>query len=544
MSYIFPRRVLRNGDVMDNVELTEDITPAADRVSGKLNMHNFNQGIAASVAIDGEAFYSIHHYEKFSPFLWSRPFVPASTPPWGFPDALTASDQVLVQNNFEWQALVDGTGEATEVTLTTGQSILWINAYVQYLWWGFSPTPGSITTSSSTAFSHENNATSVPCNLQFALRVNGNVIRETVTGIDDLTYRVSVPIKPLQQIGVGGTVLPGPQDIRGEQVCALGPPCLPIRIGACVPCVPGPQKVEIVVRRVPFITDTGVRQYGSYDKIYVYCRQVNVVELKSFPIDSVGPAEVTAPAFEPEEPLTTLTLYGNRVQPVVNAYNDVQEGSLARGALMHYHLPPATLGFGQDTFDGTSSGVWLFNSFYPGWLLPARDTVTLTAYAGAQATGWSNVAGLRLNNVSISTGRKILVLGNLQIRNVVGRETSPGDPDMQQDPYTVADIASFALFQLMWQPSTNGPTAWTSMEESLGMVNNFIWFTREPPSGLQPGNYLEGWGIENVEVHLMAMLDLPASATPINLGIFGSVANTNNECEVIRGSLSFISLRE
>jgi len=544
MSYIFPRRILRAGDVMDNVELTEDIAPAADRVSGKLNMHNFDQGIASTVAVDGEAFYSIHHYEKFSPFLWTRPFVPAATPPWGFPDGLSAPDQVLVQNNFEWQAIVDGTGEATQVSLTTGQSVLWINAYVQYVWWGFNPTPGSITTSGSQAFSHENNATSVPCNVQFALRINGNVIRETITGIDDLTYRVSVPIKPTQQIGVGGTVLPGPQDIRGEQVCALGPPCLPIRIGACVPCVPGPQVVELVVRRVPYVTDTGVRQYGSYDKVYLYCRQVNVIELKAFPIDSVGPAEVTAPAFEPEEPLTQTSLYTDRVQPVVAAYNDVQEGSLAKGALMHYHLPSTTLAFGQDTFDGVASVPWLFNSFYPGWLLPARDTVTLTAYAGAQATGWSNVAGLRVNNVSISTGRKILVLGNLQVKNVSGSETAPGDEGTNTEPYVVADIASFALFQLMWQPSTNAATAWTSMEESLGMVNNFVWFTREPFSGSQPGNYLPAWSIENVEVHLMALLDLPPSATSINIGIFGSVANTNDECEVIRGNLSFISLRE
>lgn len=536
MSYIFPRRVLRPGDVMDNVELTEDITPAADRVSGKLNMHNFNQSIASTVVVDGEAFYTVHNYAKFSPFLWTRPFIPAGTPPWGYPDGLTSTDQVLVQNNFEWQALIDGTGEVTEVNLTTGQSVLWINAFVQYVWWGFNPTPGSITTSSSGPFSHANSATSVPCNLQFALRVNGNVISETITGVDDLTYRVSVPIKPNQQNDVVGK-LPGPQDIRGQQVCALGPPCLPIRIGACIPCVPGPQRVELVVRRVPFVTDTGVKQYSAYDKIYCYSRQVNVIELKAFPIDSVGPAEVTAPAFEPEDPLTTFTLYGQRVQPVVNASNDVQEGSLARGALMHYHLPQSALAFAQDTF----SGSFVFNSFYPGWTLPARNTVTLTAYSGTQALGWTNVAGLRVPNVSIATGRKILVLGNLQVKNVTGTESAI---DPNGDAYLAADISAFALFQLMWQPVTNSNTDWTSIPESTGMVNNFVWFTRSSSAPSDPGDFLPTWSHENVEVHLMALLDLPPSATDINIGIFGSMANTNDECEISRGSLITISLRE
>ena len=533
MSYIFPRRVLRTGDVMDNVELTEDITPAADRVSGKLNMHNFDQGISSTVAVDGEAFYAISHYAKFSPFLWTRPFIPAPTPPWGYPDGLTAPDQVLVQNNFEWQAMIDGTGAATEVTLTTGQSVLWINAFVQYVWWGFNPTPGSISTSSSGPFSHVNSATSVPCNLQFALRVNGNVIPETVTGIDDLTYRVSVPLKPLQQNDVVGK-LPGPQDIRGEQVCALGPPCLPIRVGACIPCVPGPQRVELVVRRVPYITDTGVKQYSAYDKIYLYSRQVNVIELKAFPIDSVGPAETTAPAFEPEDPLTQASLYTDRVQPIIAAYNDVQEGSLAKGALMHYHLPGSALAFAQDTFTGS----FVFNNFYPGWTLPARNTVTLTSYSGTQATGWSNTASLIVPNISIATGRKILILGNLQVKNVTGTEAAI---DSNEDPYLAADISAFALFQLMWQPVTNSSTDWTSIAESTGMVNNFVWFTRNSNA---PADFLPEWSHENVEVHLMALLDLPPSATNINIGIFGSMANTNDECEIARGSLITISLRE
>jgi hypothetical protein len=539
MSYIFPRRVLRNGDVMDNVELTEDITPAADRVSGKLNMHNFDATMASSVVADPEAFYAIHHYDKYAQIVWSA----FAGPQWYYPDGGTNTDMALVQNNFEWQPIFDANGQSTELTMTTGQSVLWINGYVQYVWWGFNPTPGSLSVSSppSAYAQHVNEAQTVPVNLQFALRVNGNIIPQTVTGIDDLTYRTSLPLKPTSQRLAGGAssnILPGPQDVRGNQVCALGPPCLPIRVGACVPCVPGFQRVELVVRRAPYVTDTGVVQYGSYDKIYCYSRQLNVVELKSFPIDSVGPAEVTAPAFEPEEPLTTLTLYGNRVQPVVNAYNDVQEGSLARGALMHYHLPQSLIATPQGAeFANTS---WLFNCYYPGGTAPAINTVTLNNYMGMQATGWALLRGnFRVQNVPVSTSRKLLVLANVQVRNIQGRD----DADLST---RASSIASFALFQIMYQNNTDGPTTWLSVPESMGMVNNFVWWPKDPPNvasrvtaGTNPA-----YGVEHVEIQLMALLDFTTpQATPINIGVFGSVANTSDECEVIRGSLYVMPLR-
>jgi hypothetical protein len=533
MSYIFPRRVLRPGDVLDPQELTEDITPAADRVSGKLNMHNFNQGIVSTVAVDGEAYYQVARYRKSADIQWTNAAVPG--PPWGNPDAgyATTTDMAMVQNNFEWQALIDGNGEATQVSMTTGQSVLWINAYAQYIWWGFSNPTGGVAPGGAY---HANDALNMPCNLQFALRVNGDIIAETVTGIDDLTYRASIPIKP-KTTRSAATILPGPQDIRGPQVCALGPPCLPIRIGACVPCVPGGQLVELVVRRVPFITDEEVVQYGSFDKIAVYARQIVAVEMKAFPIDSVGPAEVSAPAFEAEDTLNQAALYTNRVQTIVTSYNDVQEGALQRGALMHYHLPSAVLQTRQRLID-VAPGGWTFNNYYPGVAPALRDTVTTNYYSGTQAGptgGWTLIggpAGLIVTNVDVSTPRKILVLGNVQVRNISGSSFKPADP---LPPREEGAFNAFALFQLMTQNNTASPTSWNSITESIGMVNNFVWWT---------GSYTD-WAREFVEVHLMAVIDLTVpQATPLNVAIFGGVANTNTECDVLRGSLIAISMRK
>jgi hypothetical protein len=536
MSYIFPRRVLRPGDVLDPQELTEDITPAADRVSGKLNMHNFDQGVASTIVVDGEAYYQIARYQKSVDIQWTEAATPG--PPWGNPDAgyATTTDMAMVQNNFEWQALIDGTGASTQVSMTTGQSVLWINAYAQYIWWGFSNPTGGVAPGGAY---HANDALNIPCNLQFALRVNGNIISETVTGIDDLTYRASIPVKP-KSTRSASSILPGPQDIRGPQVCALGPPCLPIRIGACVPCVPGPQLVELVVRRVPFITDEQVVQYSTFDKIAVYARQVVVVEMKAYPIDSVGPAETTAPALETEDTLNQAALYTNRVQPIIAAYNDVQEGSLARGALMHYHLPSAVLQTAQKLYDASSFGGWLFNNYYPGTNPALRDTVTTNYYSGTQAGptgGWGliggGLSGIRVNNIDVSTPRKILVLGNVQVRNISGSSFKPsggGLPPLEQGAFN-----AFALFQLMTQNNTASPTSWNSVTESIGMVNNFVWWT---------GSFID-FAREFVEVHLMAVIDLTVpQATPLNVAIFGGVANTGTECDVLRGSLIAISMRK
>lgn len=547
MSYIFPRRVLRPGDVLDPQELTEDITPAADRVSGKLNMHNFNQGIVSTVPVDGEAYYSVTHFDQFVPFLWTSP-VPFIAP-WTFPDdGVVSSSMFLVQNNFEWQAIIDGTSTATEVNLTTGQSVLWINAYAQYLWWGFNYA--LIGKSRFSYSQHFNGGMSYPCNLQFALRVNGNIIAETITGIDDLTYRASVPIKPLQQRGEApGDVLPGPQDIRGTQVCALGPPCLPIRIGACVPCVPGPQKVELVVRRVPYIADDEVRRYGTLDRIYIYNRQVNVVELKSFPIDSVGPAEVTAPALETEDTLNQAALYTNRVQPVIAAYNDVQEGSLQRGALMHYHLPSALLSAVSQERLYTGD---VFNNWYPGWIGAQLNTVTTTRYSGTPGVGWSVVANsaganaLQVSAVNVSASCKVLVLANLQIRNVQGPDVE--FPSEAVGLFRASDIASFALFQLMYQNQGAGATTWTAVPESMGMVNNFVWWPKAPNGTLPYVQYTAptnpDYGVEHAEVQLMALLDFTTpQATPINIAMFGSVSGTDVECSILRGNIMALVLR-
>lgn len=542
MSYLFPKRVLRAGDILNPLELTEDISPAADRVSGRLNAHNFDQSIDTGLTVDYRAFYAMTHFKEVVPFGWTG----AAAGAWGNPDGSEPAGYnfMLIQNNFEWQPIQGDLGVSVQRSITTGTSVLWINAYIQYLWWGFDWS--HISGSPLRTKQHYNNAMIYPVNLQFALRVNGVLIPETITGVDDITYRASIPIKPSFQISLtGDPTVPGPADLRGNQVCALGPPCLPVRLGACVPVQPGDQLVEVVVRRVPYVTDRGIKLNGALDKVYLYNQQLNVIDLKMFPIDSVAAAETTADAFQEEELLTQASMYTDRVQPVIGAYNAVQEGALQRGALMNAQLPDALLDCStteRDYGDGPT-----FNNWFPGHTGAAKDTVTTTGYAGAPATGWKlitdfgNTNPVKIQNLTISEPCRILVLVNLQVRNIIGPTVNfvtEGDFDG-----SASEFGSFALFKIMWQYASAGGTSWTGIEESLGMVNNFVWWPCRPTGYGVPGsvvwNPTPSFGLEHVEVALMAVIDFYGAAPtePINIGVFGSVADDGTEYQVRCGNI-------
>jgi hypothetical protein len=558
MSYLFPKRALRAGDVLDPTDLTEDIAPAAERVSGRLNAHNISETISSSVGVDEEAYYAIYHYVRSAGFIWSTA-TPGSL---GVPDAggTESSFASPIQNNFEWQSLDNATYGTVRVSPITGMSVLWINAYAQYLWYGFDrtaygPTWWSAAPGSRDPGQHRNGAMTRPCGLQFALRVDGNIIPETITGIDDTTYRASTPIKPTSQRVDTVLLTPGPADIRGEQICSLGPPCLPIRVGACVPVSPGDHVVELVVRRVPFVFSRargavesgGTAAYGGYDNLYVFARQLNVIELKAHPVDSVAAFEVSAPSFIEEEVLSTAAVYTDRVQPVVAAYNAVGEGALQRGALAHYHLPSALLGAATTERSYAGSGP-VFNNWIPSTEL--LDTVTLTGYAGTPGVGWkliddSGVDPISVTNFDVQSQCKVLVLVNMQVRNIKGGSevSSRGNSEVR-----TGAIDQFALFKIMYQLTTATSTDWVGVNESIGMVNDFVWWPKTPPSGsadplAEPA--ADEYGLEHVEIQLMALLTFNGFSLNrrINIGVFGGVANNGCTYQVGRGNIIALKLR-
>ena len=561
MSYLFPKRVLRTASVLDPVPLTEDFAPAADRISGRLNAHNFDDAIASTVAVDPAAVTETFVYRVAVPFGDTHPAT--SVEPWtGSPDeTIPASgtlneDAYLVQNTFEWQAITEFDGTAAIVNLSTGVSVLWVHAFAQFLWYGFYQQ--LYTTTPIWGAQHANGADTQPVNLHFALRVDGTVLADTITGIDNVPYTASFPFKPTQQRlsdpddPTVNTVLPGPQDIKGRQICAIGPATGPVRISACVPVQPGDHTVEIVVRRVPRQLEDVSPIYTEEDNVYIFSRQVIVTELKSFPVSSVTGADVTTPGFEEEEPVANSTMYVQRIQPLIVAYNDVQEGNLARGALMHYHLPKALRL--RDTVRAVFPTPEKFNNVYPGF---TSGSIASTHYSGAPAVGWALIGGspsteLIVENISVAEPVRILVTANVEVVNIYGGEytMSSGAASFGAFDYSLSASSDycggFAVFRLLWRLTGSGDAGWVPLQESTAMVNSFAWIVDRAP-------------YEFAEVQLLAELQFNVPIANIDIGVFGAVMNAvengttsypdldpgtqQNEFVINRGSMVLLGMR-
>lgn len=556
MSYIFPKRALRAGDVLDPIELTLDFGPAAERLSGRLNAHNLNQTIASTVAVTPSAYYTTTSTVLHVPFGTTN--VPADSPRVyaDRPDATFPANAMKVPNTGEWTVVPCASGAYTPMTLTTGESVLWINAFVQYVWYGFTslatPADPGFFQHLSAMFGYSESPIAAilndyrkmpiyhPCRLQFALRVNGNIIDYTVTGIDQPEYRASVPVKPVEQRdSATSPYLPGPRDYDGPQISALGPATYPVRVSAVVPVSPGTHTVELMVRRLAEYNDDREIQYGSTNLLYLYSRQLHCVEIKAFPDSADSAVEVLVPAIDEEDTLDTADLYTNRYLRAQTASNAIVPGNLARGALMHYHLPGALNG--AATYEAAYSLGMLCNSVFPG---SASNTVTTSRYVTPTPSfGWSLI-GISTGFsplVTVAGAGKTLILANVMIRNVYNSgspiNTGALEPEL---PSSVGKFSSFAALRLMWQPTTNPATTWTSVFESTALVNNTVWY----PFSANTGAAVDLFGLEQHNIALIGVVENPSNYVGnINIGAFASVFNLNDNVEITYATIMAIRLR-
>ena len=229
---------------------------------------------------------------------------------------------------------------------------------------------GSASSSSSEAFSDLPSATDAagvprsttpevvvyyPAQIQYALRVDGVVITETITGRFD---NEQAPFSPARIVnpreGVSPADVSGPMVGRfQERPDAVNIPMFCVRLTASVDVEPGDHVVELVVRRVP----TGRRRsftppppevgdpsstttyLPAENRVFVYSRQLAVTDV---PIEPVGSAVFGTPAvvrsFEDEEVVSATSLLTRKLQPVADATNDVKSFQVARGAINGDHL--------------------------------------------------------------------------------------------------------------------------------------------------------------------------------------------------------------
>ena len=525
MAYIFPKRKWRDSDVLDPIELNLDFAPAAELASGNLDQHNLSSSVSLTVA--SEAYWKTHYVQQEADPGMGGPGsenFPIPSSAWA-----SANNGHQINNDSSWGAV-----STVTQTFTSGTVNLLIIAQLQYFWegWDVSANPHDWTSQSTR-----------PAKVQFAIRVNGNILPETVTGKNDPHERAVVPVVPAKQrnmvTGVTGTDRPGPALNYNKDTATIGPEVLPVRITATIEVPAGTQTVEVVARRIPM---TGfLRGYGSTNRVWVMNRQLLALEIPSYPISSTEFSAVAAPAFDSEDTISAVSIGAERIDKVRNSLNKIQPGATSRGAFNHFHLP-SMMGSGtqQKVIESVSS-------YQPGagtTEYPGFGETTFTTTVGAGVAGWYLVGSPAGNDllsdaITIDEPCTLIVLGNVQFRRAYNAAAS------------TKFFTNFGCFCIGYKLSTSGSK--TLDPETEVVVNSYNWGGNAGNASRVP----KGQMLEEINVPLMQVFEFsddgstPFSTTSNidNIGIYcsstpGGGGTPTPALELQRGSLTILHLKK
>ena len=473
MPHIFPRRFLRTRDILDPENMNEDVRPIQELLDGNLDRQNFDGPNLKSVLKPREtngfpsvaegAYFNIYesmiesqckmHHDDSTPAKGNRRRPPnfvaldGSTFRYDCSPARAGGGETFLQafpyvvpNTGEWSVLQDAflTGPQ-QLTFTTGQSKIWISAFVQYVWQGFyewkppwipgrkkymgdeiqgaaagqsfsqthdtdygqvraerdvlnafGPSksweylpndvrlnkPENIETSSP-QFSFPLNEISprnerrnpnlggfhhisqgfYPTLVQFALRVDGKIVDDSITGkrlsyeesthglqpADSLVYtegskKFTIGQRSEQRkIGFSddSNKPRSGQKLSSSRAVSCGPEVMPVRIGSVVEVAPGSHTVEIVVRRL----SRKRRKFHAGSFVGVFSRRLLAMDIPLVPPrseDSIS--AVTVPSFQAEDVIKEFNFNDVREQ-LADRENKLRSSDIFRGSLPNTHLP-------------------------------------------------------------------------------------------------------------------------------------------------------------------------------------------------------------
>ena len=546
MPFIFPRRFLRNKDILSPKELTEDLSPVTDLLASGLDRHNFKGAAlkenlsAVSTAdvtsvITAEspvrvvakyAYHQVHHVNNECKYYMDRSTAlnsnsTRSPPNFVEPDGVTFRDDrsgstsdakpFVIPHTGEWSAVRDANlTDSLKVEFSTlGESTLYLCAYFQYIWQGFyeykSPwiknsaakgqqnefTSADIPSSDVRwvepfgadeiarkeaevlnhfgpisdvndyeAFVSDSSSDMIPATtglrypysfplneltakaersfpglggqhhisrgfypalVQFALRVDGKIIEETITGkhhqfeesahglqIDDsplFSFSASAGAKNYKyktaqrssgynaRYGKADSKSVAGQKIAGSRATSCGPEVMPIRIGCTIPLSEGNHTVEIVARRL----DRKKRAFTSGDFVGVFSRRILAIELTKLGANT-DTAEFTASssppsvAYESEDVVKESSNSSPSVrlarQFQAHRLNDIHSSEIRRHSLPHTHLPSKVAFSDSVSITGTYTRVEGSGLWSPGSM--TAPSTTATRFPGFKNTGFIN----------------------------------------------------------------------------------------------------------------------------------------------------------
>jgi hypothetical protein len=597
--YLFPRRRVRSpGDILDADEANQMLTPPAERLNGALNQHNIKAPLPqANAPLGKSTFVSVT-----SKAVFVEPSIDFEIPPYGGSKAGRAwEDRFDLYPSLSWQRISnDGAADEKDaaISLVTGRSMLSLRAS---LWYSYQPdaatkpnSPARVVwaeegadntsasmeslASRSTSASKINHRASV----QFALRVDGVVLQETITGRIDIEQRPFYPLRVQsprkntshQNVASGASFEPatdqnmsGPTTPRfSNRIEGVNYTVAPIRMGFHILVEPGEHLIELVGRRC----SEGQRAVVP-SMVSVYSRQLAVYSL---PLDETLTSPTTAAVsvrdVDPETTFSKSEVGTQRLDALKDASNAVEPGQLSRAALNRYHLANRSLvvgtAIGIDGVPGSMSGLTVttgnsgssrtYSSAGPG--VPASYSPLSTTGTVLSWTSKYDLVALPsnflvdINKCSLSlplhTPQYLTVLGNVALEKL-HIQAGPGIIGPGNNEMTHAcGIACFGIyFEFI-----SGVYAYRPSMVFINSANYMSYTTRTTPGGGSSGGG-RSYAV-NAEVPLMAVFDfsdandLPTDS-PFRVGIFSGLTNvalnatSPTTATVARSSVQVFSLR-
>jgi hypothetical protein len=401
MPHIFTPRAFKNREVADPVKLSEAIRWIAEKAASGLGEQDFSSTEAGGAKLftfaklEADCYYAAYQYRaRVSMNLTLTANKYAKQNALG-PGANTAT----VQDTPAWQVITDDvTGTRMEKSIATGEDILVVFAQTQAASWKGPPNSGAT------------DLTEAPLRLQYALRVDGVVMDDTITGA------AHMPDWPPRQVysGIKADVNTNDFDFRHRFWQANGTGLSnyiqPARLTRTIPVVEGTHVVDVVARRLPY-SNFQIDNDGEGSSVQVYNRRLFVLRLKGWSKWSGGGPSLTVADFQTGDVLSNTSLLADRLTPIKNALSDVDESAAMRGCFRNEHLP-SVVAFGTVTTLASDTATTLFAySTYNGY---------------DSTTGWWQVLDTLGNALLVDAGGAgitvtdgvLVVLANVQVPRI------------------------------------------------------------------------------------------------------------------------------
>lgn len=189
-----------------------------------------------------------------------------------------------------------------------------------------------------------------PADVQFAIRVDGQILEETITGKRDIHTRTSLGMRNIESRSLDkdavhedgsdgkseGTSSDSAQHLPGDitptvRVAALGPECYNVRLTAIARVGAGNHKIEIVARRLG--TVDGSPNVPS-DAVAALSRQISVTSISRDVHSTMGSRSLVMPHFSAGDYLSLR----EPTKALEDALNRLKDESVKPNSLTHEHL--------------------------------------------------------------------------------------------------------------------------------------------------------------------------------------------------------------